>query len=181
MKVCPVLLCASLCIAAGCSSPFVKQHPGQQPAETSTVRATEQSSPMKKSQETLLDTLNKGHEAGLADSDFTPASASSIVPAYTTGHSAASTVSPVQSTTEVSFRFRIQVFASSQIENLRQEKKDLETKVNLPFFISFESPYYKLYAGNFNKREDAEVYLPQFKKMGYNDSWVVRTKPLKDE
>jgi hypothetical protein len=114
---------------------------------------------------TNLDTLNRGKEISLLRSDF-----QSISPSSTT-------LQPAQSS-DVSFRFRIQVFASSQIDVLRQEKKTLESKIDIPVFIAFESPYYKLYAGDFTIRSEAENYLPRMKKMGYNDSWIVRTKSL---
>jgi hypothetical protein len=75
-------------------------------------------------------------------------------------------------------RFRIQVFASSQVEAAQQEKKKLESKTKLSVFMSIESPLYKLYVGDFPSREEADSQLAEIRKKGYSDAWVVRMKAL---
>ena len=73
-------------------------------------------------------------------------------------------------------KYRIQLFASSQIEALREQKKVAEEKTNLPVFIAYEAPYYKLFAGDFIQKADAEGNLKKLKKIGYNDAWIVSSK-----
>jgi hypothetical protein len=111
-----------------------------------------------KVQLTYLDTINAGNEVELNQPEVS---------------------SMVQSQGAIdSSRFRIQLFASSQIETLREQKRYFEGKIDLPLYISFETPYYKLLAGDFSRREDAETGLAKLKKLGYSDAWIVASKPI---
>ena len=94
--------------------------------EDSTVQSAryEPTSPV---QLTFLDTLNKGNEITLDNNDFHKEES---VPG----------AGVVLSQTEAAVRYKIQLFASSQIETVRELKRQVETKVNLPLSISFESP-----------------------------------------
>ena len=47
--------------------------------------------------------------------------------------------------------------------------------VDLPVTVVFEPPYYKLLAGDFAQRSEAENCCAQLKKIRYNDAWIVRT------
>ncbi|NLL15144.1 MAG: SPOR domain-containing protein [Fibrobacter sp.] len=130
--------------------------------EDSTVQSAryEPTSPV---QLTFLDTLNKGNEITLDNNDFHKEES---VPG----------AGVVLSQTEAAVRYKIQLFASSQIETVRELKRQVETKVNLPLSISFESPYYKLLAGSFLQRTEAENQLKKIKSLGYTDAWIVSTK-----
>jgi hypothetical protein len=101
---------------------------------------------------TFIDTLNQGREISLVQPS-------------------------VQKTSynEASSHFSIQVVASSLIEAVRSKKKELERNTKLNLNIVFESPFYKLYAGDFDKRTDAESELVKIKNLGYPDAWVVTT------
>jgi hypothetical protein len=115
--------------------------------------------------ETYLDTLNRGREFALSDHDFV-----SIIP---------ETVAVSQEKfgqTEAPNGFRVQCFASSQIERARSEQKVLESKVRFPVYIIFAAPYYKLLVGDFVKRSDADAACAKMKDAGYADAWVMRTK-----
>jgi hypothetical protein len=114
--------------------------------------------------ETFLDTLNRGREAYLSDKDF-----NSIIPETTA-------VSERGGATEVPNGFRVQCFASSQIERVRAEEKAIELKVRYPVYIFFAAPYYKLLVGDFVKRGDADAAAAKMKELGYADAWVMRTK-----
>jgi len=157
-------------MAAGCTSPLftknksVTEGQGTEERKPQTISEPEPQE-SKDVRLTIIDTLNRGKEISLATADFQTVASNEPV----------TSPSPSQ---DQAFRFRIQVFASNQIETLRQEKKQLESKIDVPVFIAFESPYYKLYVGDFTTRSDAENCLPRLKKLGYNDSWVVRTKTL---
>ena len=119
--------------------------------------------------ETFLDTLNKGKEIVLLDGDFKPiiSDTSQVIQVKS---------EQTQSQTEIPNGFRIQCFASSQIERIRAEQKSLETKLNYPVYIIFASPYYKLHVGDFTTREEADNALAKIKELGYSDAWVVRSK-----
>lgn len=113
---------------------------------------------------TLIDTLNKGKEYALAESDFISQSTKS----------GKSTVSAVQS--EMITKYRVQILASSQPERLKEDKKKLEKQISAVLSIVQEAAYYKLYAGEFNQKSDADTLLIKIKKLGYTDAWVATVK-----
>jgi hypothetical protein len=118
--------------------------------------------------ETFLDSLNRGHEFSLTDRDFSPIIAESMAaPASPQAASGAA---------EVPNGFRVQVTASSQIEKVRAEQKSLESRVSYPLYIIVALPYYKLLAGDFVRRGDADAATVKLKELGYADAWVVRSK-----
>jgi septal ring-binding cell division protein DamX len=110
-----------------------------------------------------LDTLNKGKEIALSDNDLKP-----IMPE--------STAIVGDSKGTGGEGFRIQCFASSQIDRIRSEQKQLETKVKYPIYVVFNAPYYKLLVGDFAKRSDADAALLKLKEIGYGDAWVARSR-----
>lgn len=132
--------------------------------EDSTIQPTRYE-PVSPAQLTFLDTLNRGNEITLENNDFQKEES---VP-----------VSEVAlNQVEAAVRYKIQLFASSQIETVREMKRQVETKVNIPLSISFESPYYKLLAGNFMQRTEAEKHLKKIKSLGYTDAWIISTKTV---
>jgi hypothetical protein len=118
--------------------------------------------------ETYLDTLNRGREQVIADKNF------SGVIAETTA--AASNQPGAAAPAEMPNGFRVQVIASSQIEKVRSEQKSLESRVSYPLYIIVTPPYYKLVAGDFVKRSEADAAVVKLKELGYPDAWVVRSK-----
>lgn len=117
-------------------------------------------------QQTFLDTLNDGNEIGLSSSDFGKEIHPTVI----------QTVE--QSATGLEIRYRIQMFASSSVESLREQKRMMERKVDLPFFLSYEAPFFKLFVGDFKSRVDAETYLSKIKKHGYTDAWIVTARSV---
>jgi hypothetical protein len=122
--------------------------------------------PQRKVNLTYIDTLNRGKEITLNDSVQKPAASKSGNVLTTT----------VQS--EQSGRFRIQVLASNQAERLKEEKKKFDKQLSIISTVAFEAPYYKLYAGDFSQRSDADATLQKIKKLGYPDAWVASVKVL---
>jgi hypothetical protein len=127
---------------------------------------------------TFLDTLNKGREVSLTEADFAsqvivPAAprtiASDTVPALVTA------AAPREEAGVVPSRFKIQILAGPNEQQVKKEKNNLAPKINLPLSVSFEAPYYKLFAGDFSRHSEAESGCAQLKDMGYNDAWIVRT------
>ncbi|HEX2956014.1 MAG TPA: SPOR domain-containing protein [Chitinispirillaceae bacterium] len=117
-------------------------------------------------QQTFLDTLNQGNEIGLSFTDFGKEIRPTVI----------QTVE--QSAAGLEVRYRIQMFASSSVETLREQKRMMETKVDLPFFLSYEPPFFKLFVGDFRSRVDAETYLSKIKKHGYPDAWIVTARSV---
>jgi len=113
---------------------------------------------------TFLDTLNRGREITLSANDLPTLE---VVPA-------------VNFTTEKIVagepRFRIQILASSQIDMARREKVNAENAIKQQVVIASEQSLYKLYVGDFKTRAEAEAALPEIRKLGYKDAWVVSVK-----
>jgi hypothetical protein len=156
-------------IVIGCT-PYVGKKPEQTvPPEKKTETVTPVTPApavvsVEKQSLTLIDTLNKGKEYALTESDFTP-------PPTKTGKN---TVSAVQS--ESVTRYRVQVMAASQPDRLKEDKKKLEKQISAALSIVQEAAYYKLYAGEYNQKSDADTLLLKIKKLGYTDAWIATVK-----
>ncbi|MGA2507400.1 MAG: SPOR domain-containing protein [Chitinispirillaceae bacterium] len=140
---------------------------------------------------TFLDTLNKGREVSITAADIgaqsapVPAPAPAIVPvpapaAAPDTFAGRPSGEPKREAGVVPSRFRVQILASTQEQQVREEKNNVAAKIkladiDLPVTVVFEAPYYKLLAGDFAQRSEAENCCAQLKKIGYNDAWIVRT------
>lgn len=74
--------------------------------------------------------------------------------------------------------YRIQLIASSSIEAMRDKKKEVESKLRLSAYISYDPPFYKLYVGDFISRRSAEKARVKIERKGYPDAWIVKSKIL---
>ena len=75
--------------------------------------------------------------------------------------------------------FRIQIFASKDIERATLEKKQAEFQFledSVAVYIEFDSPMYKVRVGDFRNREDAEKLKRIARRKGYREAWIVKTK-----
>jgi len=72
--------------------------------------------------------------------------------------------------------FRIQIGATELFGDARREKKIAEEVFDLPVFLDYEVPYYKLRVGSFADRRSAEQYLQKAKMAGYKTAWVVTVR-----
>jgi hypothetical protein len=114
--------------------------------------------------QTFLDTLNRGREIALSASDLPTLE---VVPAVSF-----SSEKIVAGET----RFRIQIMALSQIDMARREKVNAESVLKKPVFMASEQSFYKLYVGDFKTKAEADAALPEIKKLGYKEAWVVSVK-----
>ncbi len=115
---------------------------------------------------TFMDTLNKGKEIALSENDLRP-----ILPEST------AIVDEKDGKGAVGVDgFRVQCFASIQIDRVRSEQKQLESRVKYPVYVVFNAPYYKLLVGDFAKRGEADFALAKLKEIGFGDAWVARCK-----
>lgn len=131
---------------------------------------------------TFLDTLNKGREVSLTDADFPAQSVPAPVPQAVVPDASPVVVPtvPKQEAGVVPSRFKVQILAGTQEQQVKNEKNNLAAKATgLPLSISFDAPYYKLFAGDFSQRSEAETWCVRLKDMGYKDAWIVRTASQK--
>jgi hypothetical protein len=115
--------------------------------------------------QTFLDTLNRGREIALSANDLP---VMEVVPAVS--------VAPERGAAVGEPRFRIQILASSLVDMARKEKVNAESVMKQPVFMASEQSLYKLYVGDFKTRAEAEAALPEVRKLGYKDAWVVSVK-----
>ncbi len=147
----------------GCAVNLHQKKSDETTPEDSTGASLEENEKRPMVQYTFLDTLNKGNELQLADEP----GGKQFDRVKSTGVS-----TPALSETH----YRVQLLASSRIETVREKKKEVEKKIREPVVIGYEAPYYKLFAGDFVKRQEAQALLPKLKRLGYQDAWVVATK-----
>jgi hypothetical protein len=70
--------------------------------------------------------------------------------------------------------FRIQIFASSSIDEATAAKAAAAEKFTADsIYIVFDAPVYKVRAGDFVTRYEANQHLTEFNERGYRDAWVV--------
>ena len=77
--------------------------------------------------------------------------------------------------------FRVQIFSSTSIDEANA--KVAEVRGILPmewFYVVYDAPAYKIRAGNFLKRFDADKFVRQLSDRGYRDAWVVPEKVFKN-
>jgi hypothetical protein len=118
----------------------------------------------KKYQPTFLDTLNKGKELVLTPEDFNR-------PAKTVTARADTFVKTTNSI------YQVQFFTTTKLKKAEKEKKDIEETLQVQVSIIEESSdNFKLRAGKFTKKEDAEKLKKQIKEIGHKDAWIVQNK-----
>jgi cell division protein FtsN len=70
--------------------------------------------------------------------------------------------------------YRIQVFASSELESAERMKAKVAGETALPVYIEYEGGYYKIRVGDFTTREEAAVERGRISEL-YPDCWIVST------
>ncbi len=120
---------------------------------------------------TFLDTLNKGREISLSDDKI------SAIPISKTNED---NMKPDDKKV-VPNGFRIQLMASSSVEKVRNEKKSIESKLDIAVYVYYDKPYYKICVGDYISHEDAEKELEKIRESGYPDAWIVSSKVFIDK
>ncbi len=75
--------------------------------------------------------------------------------------------------------FRVQVYATKDIERATLEKKQAEFQFledSVAVYIEFDSPMYKVRVGDFVNRDDAVRFKQIARAKGYREAWIVKTK-----
>lgn len=70
--------------------------------------------------------------------------------------------------------FRIQVFASGELEKARLFKEKANGETGLPAYIDFEGGLYKVRIGDFGSRDEAATARARLVGL-YPDCWIVKT------
>ena len=70
--------------------------------------------------------------------------------------------------------YRIQIFASSELESAESTKRKAAGEVALPIYIEYEGGYYKVRIGDFASREEAAAVRAKIAEI-YPDCWIVST------
>lgn len=70
--------------------------------------------------------------------------------------------------------YRIQVFASSELESAERMKVKVTGETSLPVYIEYEGGYYKVRVGDFTTREQAAAERAKISEL-YADCWIVST------
>jgi len=75
--------------------------------------------------------------------------------------------------------FRIQLFATKDIESATVAKKEAEfafVEDGYNVYVEFDSPYYKVRIGDFTDRDKATEFREIAHEKGYPSPWIVKTK-----
>jgi hypothetical protein len=77
--------------------------------------------------------------------------------------------------------FRVQIFASTSIDAANQKKAEAEALFpNEWFYLHYDPPTYKVRAGNFQQRYEADRFVRQVAEQGFKEAWAVPEKVIKD-
>jgi hypothetical protein len=121
------------------------------------------------------------------ESDFRP---SDHDPAVAVRHTTRDTARSVQDTEgnasdslpeEYVSGYRVQIFVSTNIDAAKQKKGEAEALFPHEwFYLEYDAPTYKVRAGNFLQRYEAERFARLAGEQGFKDSWPVPERVLKN-
>lgn len=72
--------------------------------------------------------------------------------------------------------YRIQLFVSTDYYEALTARDSAAARFSEEIYFDYEQPYYKIRAGNFTERQNADDLRNRAKVLGYSDAWVVQTK-----
>jgi hypothetical protein len=121
------------------------------------------------------------YEATFHPSEFDPPPAVMLRDKQATGTDTAHTSPlPVQTPGEYAPGFRVQIFSSTDIDEANGFRTAAEQRFPTEsFYIVYEPPTYKVRAGDFQQRYDADRLAKTLREGGYSDSWIVPDRVLK--
>lgn len=105
-----------------------------------------------------------------------PAAHAATAPSARQGE-AAQPSSPAPGEDELVPGFRVQIFATTDIDAAKAKK--LEAESDFPsewFYLQYDPPTYKIRGGNFIQRYEAERFVKLAVEKGFADSWAVPEK-----
>lgn len=72
--------------------------------------------------------------------------------------------------------FQVQVLSTKNGERAENLRMELISQINHNVLVIFEAPNYKIRAGAFTDRKDAENLRKQLYALGYRRAWIVRAR-----
>ncbi len=70
--------------------------------------------------------------------------------------------------------FRVQLFSSVNIDDAKAKKAEVEAAFPAEwFYLEYDPPAYKVRAGNFATRFEADRFVKQLDEKGYSGAWTV--------
>jgi hypothetical protein len=77
--------------------------------------------------------------------------------------------------------FRVQIFASTSIDEATKEKERAEELFSEErFYVIYDPPTYKIRGGDFVTRFEADRFLKQVIQSGFRDAWIVPDRIYKN-
>ncbi len=123
------------------------------------------------------------YESQFTPSDYDPDSAG-IRPARTDTAAVplpSAIDSMAHASTELIPGFRVQLLATTSIDEVSVRKTQAEEAFPTEwFYIEFDPPAYKLRAGNFRTRFEADRFARMIAARGFSDAWTVPERVVKD-
>jgi hypothetical protein len=71
--------------------------------------------------------------------------------------------------------YRVQLYAGREQGVARKVETAAKESLNLPVYLLYEAPQYKVRIGNFATREEAAQICSRLRREGFPDAWVVRS------
>lgn len=123
-----------------------------------------QKTAVKEVEMTFLDSLNQGREASLLINNFDAVSLKNTeIP---------------EGKKIIENGYRIQLAVSNSAEKIRSQQESAEEELRIKTYVIFEKPFYKIFAGDFLTRKDAEKAILRIKESGYPNAWIVKSDIL---
>jgi hypothetical protein len=77
--------------------------------------------------------------------------------------------------------FRVQIAASTSIDEASSRKEEAESLFpETLFYLVYDAPTYKIRAGDFLTRFEADRFARQLAEKGFRDSWIVPDRVYKN-
>jgi len=71
--------------------------------------------------------------------------------------------------------FRVQLLADSSWSTAREHYYQAQSAVNLPLYLVYQDPWWKLLAGKYSSREEAAPARHLLTNSGWSDAWIVNS------
>lgn len=72
--------------------------------------------------------------------------------------------------------FMVQILSTKNGDSAENMRMELISQINHSVRVIFEAPSYKVRAGAFTDRQDAETLRKQLYRLGYRRAWIVRAR-----
>ena len=120
---------------------------------------------------------------GYYESTLRPSEFDEEVEAVQKAHAQSGSVTPIDLPNDSTFveivetqGFRIQIFASGNIDEATAAQRQLRSKVPDSVYVVYDPPVYKVRVGDYASRLEANQRLTRIVNAGYDDAWVVADK-----